>query len=49
MVTRNPSDYPQGTVELTVGDYGRLEGQVYFSGPLGKTVVGQHSRRLDPE
>jgi len=35
VVTRNPGDAPEGSVEATVGNYGRREGKFYFGGPLG--------------
>ena len=35
IVTRNPSETPQGSVQAMLGNYGRREGQFYFSGPLG--------------
>ncbi|MGB8634610.1 MAG: TonB-dependent receptor [Rhodanobacteraceae bacterium] len=40
IVTKKPSDYPEGSVEVTVGDYGRINTKAYFSGPLGKTLSG---------
>ncbi|HET7561432.1 MAG TPA: TonB-dependent receptor [Rhodanobacteraceae bacterium] len=36
VVTKAPSDSPQGSVALTVGDYGRVNTQAYLSGPLSK-------------
>ncbi len=40
IITRQPSDVPEGSVEATVGDYGRREGRFYVSGPLGNTLSG---------
>lgn len=40
VVTKKPSDHAEGSVEVTVGDYGRINTKAYFSGPLGKTVSG---------
>ncbi len=40
IITKKPSDYAQGSVELTVGDYGRINTKAYFSGPLGETISG---------
>ncbi|RZJ00852.1 MAG: TonB-dependent receptor [Rubrivivax sp.] len=34
--TRNPFDHDGGSAELTVGDYGRMEGRFYLSGKLGE-------------
>ncbi|MEO8672351.1 MAG: TonB-dependent receptor [Tahibacter sp.] len=36
IVTRAPSQTPEGSVEITAGDRGRLEGRFYLSGPLGQ-------------
>jgi iron complex outermembrane receptor protein len=35
IVTRNPSDTPEGSVEVTGGNFGRREGRFYGSTPLG--------------
>ena len=35
IVTKNPTDTPEGAVEATLGNYGRREGKFYVSGPLG--------------
>ena len=40
IITRQPSDVAEGSVEGTLGDYGRREGRFYVSGPLGETVSG---------
>ncbi|MBN8715077.1 MAG: TonB-dependent receptor [Xanthomonadales bacterium] len=40
IVTKDPSSTPEGSIEGTLGDYGRREGRFYFSGPLGATVSG---------
>lgn len=40
VITRKPGDYAEGSVDLTVGNYGRINTKAYFSGPLGKTVSG---------
>jgi iron complex outermembrane receptor protein len=40
IVTKEPSSTPEGSVEATLGDYGRREGRFYVSGPLGGTVSG---------
>ena len=37
VVTRKPGDTFEGSVGLTVGDYGRFNTSVYLSGPLSKT------------
>ncbi len=37
--TKNPFDHEGGAAELTVGDYGRMEGRVYFSGKLSETFA----------
>ena len=37
--TKNPFDHDGGSAELTVGDYGRLEGRFYFSGKLSETLA----------
>ena len=37
--TKNPFDHQGGAVEATIGDYGRREGRVYFSGNLGDTLA----------
>src|SRR5690606_30444266 len=34
VVTRDPSDFTEGSVELVAGDHGRLEGRFYGSMPL---------------
>jgi iron complex outermembrane receptor protein len=38
IVTRKPGDTPEGSVEVTLGDYGRREGRFYVGGPLGNSV-----------
>ena len=40
VVTKKPSDFAEGAMELTVGDYGRINTKAWFSGPLGKTISG---------
>lgn len=35
IVTKNPTDTPEGSVEATFGNEGRREGKFYVSGPLG--------------
>lgn len=40
IVTKQPSNTPEGAVEATLGNYGRREGRFYFSGPLSKTLSG---------
>ncbi|MCL7713064.1 TonB-dependent receptor [Stenotrophomonas mori] len=40
LTTKDPFDNQGGAVELTAGDYGRLEGRVYASGQLSDTVAG---------
>lgn len=40
VITRKPTDTPEGAVGLTVGDHGRIDTHAYLSGPLGKTVSG---------
>ena len=37
--TKNPFDHEGGSAEVLLGDYGRKEGRVYFSGKLGDTVA----------
>ncbi|PRH81330.1 TonB-dependent receptor [Arenimonas caeni] len=37
--TRDPFEDQGGAVELTVGDYGRLEGRAYVSGQFGDSVA----------
>lgn len=39
LTTKNPFDNEGGAVEVTAGDYGRLEGRFYVSGKLGDTVA----------
>src|SRR3546814_3235267 len=39
LTTKNPFDNQGGSVELTVGDYGRTEGRFYLSGNLSDTVA----------
>src|SRR5690606_27677857 len=39
LTTRNPFDNDGGAVEVTAGDYGRLEGRFYVSGQLSDTVA----------
>src|SRR6185312_5506742 len=40
IITKEPSNTPEGSIEGTVGNYGRREGRFYVSGPLGATVSG---------
>ena len=40
IVTKDPSATPEGSVEGTMGDYGRREGRFYFSGPISQTLSG---------
>ncbi|MGN6237655.1 TonB-dependent receptor [Dyella sp.] len=40
IVTKNPTDTPEGAVEATLGNYGRREGKFYVSGPLGGAWSG---------
>ncbi len=40
LTTKNPFDNEGGAVEVTAGDYGRLEGRFYVSGQLSDTVAG---------
>ncbi len=40
IITKEPSSTPEGSIEGTIGDYGRREGRFYVSGPLGATVSG---------
>lgn len=37
VVTKTPSDTFQGSVGVTVGDYGRINTQAYLTGPLSKS------------
>ncbi len=39
IVTRNPFDYSGGSVEATVGNFGRAEGRFHVSGQFGDTVA----------
>jgi iron complex outermembrane receptor protein len=39
LTTKNPFDNEGGAVELTAGDYGRLEGRAYVGGALSDTVA----------
>lgn len=39
LTTKNPFDNEGGAVEVTAGDYGRLEGRFYASGRLSDTVA----------
>ncbi|HEY9541212.1 MAG TPA: TonB-dependent receptor plug domain-containing protein, partial [Luteimonas sp.] len=39
LTTKNPFDNQGGSVELTVGDYGRNEGRFYLSGNLSDTIA----------
>src|SRR3546814_2720258 len=39
LTTKNPVDNQGGSVELTVGDYGRNEGRFYLSGNLSDTIA----------
>lgn len=38
IVTRKPSNTPEGSVGVTTGDYGRINTQAYLSGPLSRTL-----------
>ncbi len=40
LTTKNPFDNEGGAVEVTAGDYGRLEGRFYVSGKLSDTIAG---------
>ena len=40
LTTKNPFDNEGGAVEVTAGDYGRLEGRFYVSGKLSETLAG---------
>lgn len=40
LTTKNPFDNEGGAVEITAGDYGRLEGRFYVGGQLSDTVAG---------
>ncbi|MGA9333250.1 MAG: TonB-dependent receptor [Rudaea sp.] len=40
IITKTPGDTPEGSVELTAGDYGRLGASFYASGPLSNTLSG---------
>ncbi|MDN5923947.1 MAG: TonB-dependent receptor, partial [Xanthomonadales bacterium] len=40
VVTRKPSEQPQASLGITVGDYGRINTQAYVSGPLSHTLSG---------
>ncbi|WP_303749170.1 TonB-dependent receptor [Stenotrophomonas pigmentata] len=40
LTTKNPFDNEGGAVEVTAGDYGRLEGRFYVSGKLSDTLAG---------
>ncbi len=39
LTTKNPFDNEGGAVEVTAGDYGRLEGRFYVSGQLSDTIA----------
>jgi len=39
LTTKNPFDNEGGAVELTAGDYGRLEGRAYVGGALSPTLA----------
>lgn len=39
LTTKNPFDYEGGSVEMTAGDHGRLEGRFYVSGRLSDSVA----------
>jgi len=39
LTTKNPFDNEGGAVEVTAGDYGRLEGRFYVSGKLSDTIA----------
>ena len=40
IVTRDPSEVAEGSVELTLGNYGRRAGQFYLAGPLAENWSG---------
>ncbi len=40
LTTKDPFDYEGGSVEMTVGNYGRAEGRFYVGGKLSDTVAG---------
>lgn len=40
VVTKTPTDTPEGSVAVTAGDYGRIDTQAYLSGPLNKVLSG---------
>ncbi|HEX8902515.1 TonB-dependent receptor [Vitreimonas sp.] len=40
LVTRRPSEDPHGLFQVTVGDYGQLEGRVAASGPIAEGLAG---------
>jgi len=40
VITRRPGQDPHGLFQVTVGDYGLLEGRVAGSGPLSDTLAG---------
>ena len=43
IVTRRPSQDPNGFLQVTAGDYGQIEGRMTLSGPLSETVAGSVS------
>lgn len=43
ITTRAPSFTPEGSLELTAGDYGFLQAKTSVSGPLGDTLAGRLS------
>ena len=40
IITKEPGDVAEGSIEGTLGNYGRREGRFYVSGPMGATVSG---------
>jgi len=40
ITTRDPFEYDGGSVEVTAGDFGRLEAGFYVGGPLGERIAG---------
>ena len=40
VVTKTPTDTPEGSVAVTVGDHGRVNTQAYLSGPINKILSG---------
>jgi len=40
VITKNPEDMTGGSVELTMGDYGRIDTNAYLGGDLGSVMSG---------